>query len=100
MIVTYTVLEAIAFAIISQRRDSIMGFYVDIMECSRIYALFNAGMIALSAPFGAIIGELFEIKSSYPFYLNIILFIIAGLMVMKSTTVANYDEETSKLGNN
>ncbi len=92
-IMLYTILEAMAYAIVVPRRDALMAFYVEIKERSRIYAIFNAGMIAISAPFGVIIGKLFAVNRMYPFVLNILLFVIAAGLIMRVKAIAHYDEE-------
>ncbi len=92
-VLIYTVLEAVAYAIIVPRKDALMAFYVDEGERSRIYAIFNAGIIAISAPFGIIIGKLFEVNKSYPFVMNIILIGIAMCLVAKARMIANYDRD-------
>ena len=99
MIILYTILEAIAYAITCPRRDALMAFYVEARERSRIYAIFNAGMIGLSAPFGYVIGKIFAINQAYPFFLNIILFVITIVLIVKIQAIANYDRETSMIGN-
>lgn len=86
-VMIYTVLEAMAYAIILPRKDAIMGGFVEKRDRSRIYAIFNAGMIGLSAPFGVIIGKLFEINMGYPFLLNISLFIVCLFLVKKMATL-------------
>lgn len=97
-LIFYTILEAIAYAIITPRKEALMAFYVEAKERARIYAIFNTGMIALSAPFGYIIGKLFHINSAYPFVLNIILFILSAGLIMKSRSLSTFEQEitTSK----
>ncbi len=99
MIIAYTILEAVAYAVITPRKDALMAFYVEVKERSRIYAIFNSGMIALSAPFGVIIGELYAWSPSYPFFLNIGLFLLASILILRVGAIATYDEETKVIGN-
>ena len=96
LISIYTILEASAFAIITPRKDAIMAFYVDIKERSRIYAIFNASMIALSSPFGIIVGVLFEKNPIYPFVFNILLFLVAIAMLFKFKAVGNFDLQVAE----
>ena len=90
--------EGIAFAIVMPRKDALMAFYVDVNERSRIYAVFNAGTIAISVPFGVIIGTLFSYNQTYPFILNIVLFLVMSFLVIKLKAIRNYDEETANFG--
>ncbi len=93
-VMIYTVFEAFAYAIITPRKDAIMGIFVEVKNRSRIYALFNAGMIALSAPFGVIIGNLFEQDMNYPFLLDIGLFVLSIILIIKLKIIGTYDIET------
>ncbi len=92
-ILAYTVLESIAYAIVIPRKDALMASYVDIEERSRIYAIFNAGTIAISVPFGFIIGKIFEWNTTYPFVLNLIIFVICIIMIFLAKAVKNYDDK-------
>ncbi len=94
LVILYTLFEAIAFAIVMPRKDALMAFYVDVNDRSRIYAVFNAGTIAVSAPFGIIIGALFDYNPVFPFILNILLFVIMGILVITLKAIRSYDEET------
>ena len=94
-VILYTLFEAIAFAIVMPRKDAIMAFYVDVNERSRIYAVFNAGTIAVSIPFGVIVGNLFDANPIFPFIFNIILFLLLSFLVIKLKAIKNYDEETT-----
>ncbi len=94
-VIFYTILEAAAYAVIIPRKDAIMAFYVLPEERSRITALFNVGMIAISTPFGYIIGKLFAYNETYPFIFNIALFAISILMVLFVKAVAAYDKNTN-----
>lgn len=92
LVMIYTILEAMAYAIILPRKDAIMGSFVQTKDRSRVYAIFNGGMIALSAPFGVIIGELFAYNMAYPFILNIFLFLICMILLNKVKEIGSYDK--------
>ncbi len=96
-VMLYTVLEAGAYAIIFPRKDALMAFYVLLEERSRIFALFNTGMIAISSPFGYIIGLLFTINPRYPFILNIVIFLICILLVLLVKAVRVYDKKANNV---
>lgn len=80
-ILIYTLLEASAYAIIAPRREALMALYSDERDRSRIYGLYNALMIAITTPFGSIIGLLSELNGVYPFVFNIGLFILGILLI-------------------
>ncbi len=95
-VMVYTILEAAAYATVFPRKDALMAFYVLAKERSRVLALFNTGMIALSSPFGYIVGKLFELNPTYPFIFNIAVFALCFVCVLTSGAVANYDRDTNK----
>ncbi len=97
--VIYTLLEAFAYAIIFPRKDSLMAFYVIANERSRVFALFHTCMIALSSPFGFIVGKLFEYSPLYPFIFNISVFVITMIVIFKAQAVANYDSDVKNVTN-
>lgn len=75
-IVGYTILETTAYAVIIPRKDALMAHYVDARERSRIYALYNVLMIALSTPFGSIIGWMYDISPRVPFFIQYCTFFL------------------------
>lgn len=83
-IVGYTILEATAYAVIIPRKDALMAYYVNAKERSRIYALYNVLMIALSTPFGSIIGWMYDISPRVPFVFNIVLFFLCFCLTYQS----------------
>ncbi len=91
----YTLFEGMGFAIVMPRKEALMAFYVDINERSRIYAVFNASTIAISVPFGIIIGGLFDLNPTFPFIFNIFLFLLMSFLVLRLKAISNYDEETA-----
>lgn len=73
-ILIYTVIEAVAFAIVSPRREGLTTVFVDEKKRSAIYAVLNVVTIGLAAPFGGIVGYFASIHGALPFVFNIILF--------------------------
>lgn len=94
MVIGYTLLEAIGCAIFMPRKDALMTVFVDPKERSRIYALLHMSMIAISAPFGSIIGYLSSLNGIYPFLLNIGLFITAINLINNSKAIHTYSSNT------
>ncbi len=93
-VVVYTILEATAYAIVFPRKDALMAYYVLAKERSRVSAVFHASMIALSSPFGYIIGLLFGIHPDYPFLFNIFIFVLMIFLVAFAKPIKTYDKET------
>ncbi len=93
LVMIYTILEAAGYAIIAPRKEALMAHYVDVTERSRIYALYNVLMIALSVPFGSIIGALFDVNPAMPFLFNIALFAVCILVTMGSKDLKEFKEK-------
>lgn len=89
----YTILEAASYAVVCPRKDAIMAFYVDQNERSRIYALYNAGTIAIASPFGLLTGYLSELNLSFPFILNIVLFVLCMIMFCNFKDINKFDQQ-------
>ncbi len=87
MVIGYTLLEAVGYSIVMPRKDALMTQFVDPKERSRIYALLHMAMIAISAPFGSIIGYLSEVNGIYPFLFNIILFMLGSIIIYRSRSL-------------
>ena len=86
-IIVYTILEAAAYAVIVPRRDALMAIFVEVRERSRIYGLYNTFMIALTIPFGSIIGFFASINGVLPFVFNICLFLLATFIFGNKRTL-------------
>ncbi|MGI6018853.1 MAG: MFS transporter [Marvinbryantia sp.] len=93
LVMLYTVFEASAYAVIIPRKEALIAHYVDANERSRIYALYNVLMIAISTPFGSIIGGMYEGNPAYPFLFNIVLFAVGILLSMGSKDLAKLEDQ-------
>lgn len=96
-IILYTIMEAFAFALVVPRKDSMLALYVDPEERARIVGVLSVAMFVFASPSGYIAGKLSSINRQLPFYLNMILFIIAMIITVKFTDPLpehmEYDEE-------
>lgn len=92
LVIGYTILEASAYAIIIPRKEALMALYVDTKERSRIYALYGVLMMAISTPFGSIIGWLYDLNPNYPFVFNILVFVISMLLAWKSKELSQVEQ--------
>ncbi|MBS6195755.1 MAG: MFS transporter [Clostridiales bacterium] len=92
LVIGYTILEASAYAVIIPRKEALTAHFVDVQERSRIYALYNVLMIGMSAPFGSIIGWMFECSPNLPFLFNIGLFVFSILLSASSRELAKLEE--------
>lgn len=91
LIIGYTILEAAAFALVIPRRDSLAALFIDKEDRARVMSLIFVITLAVSSPFGSIIGWLSSINRRYPFILNIIIFAIIALIVSTSKAIAQHD---------
>jgi len=90
-IVGYTVLEAAAFALVIPRRDSLGVLFIDKEDRARVMSLIVVVMLAVSSPFGSLIGWLSSIDRRYPFMLNIGIFAVLALIVSTSRAISQHD---------
>ncbi len=93
LIVGYTLLEAIAYALIIPRRDSLGTLFIDKQDRARVTSLIFVVMLAVSSPFGTVIGWLSSVNRQYPFMLNIVLFGLMTLVITNSKAIAKHDSE-------
>ena len=92
-VLLYTLLEASAYAIIIPRKEALMALYVDLKERSRIFALYNTCMIAISIPFGRLVGSLFDWSPVYPFLFHIGIFLLSSLLILFSRDLGRLEED-------
>ncbi len=91
-VVIYTLLEAVAFSFVTPRKDELMVLYVDEKNRSRIFAIYLTVMLAISSPFGIIIGWMYDFNSRLPFIFNIVLFVIATILILSSKDIKKHEE--------
>jgi len=82
------VLEAGSIAIISPLVDQLTVLMIDPNERARIQSILYVGIILVTSPFGWIAGILSAANKDFPFVLNIILFILGGLLVLLAGRVS------------
>ncbi len=93
MLFGYVLLEGLAFSMVQPRKDSMLIWFVDEKQRARINALLYVAVIAVSSPFGAVIGWLSGIDQRLPFVLNILLFLVGILLVARSRTLREHEQE-------
>lgn len=93
LVVGYTLLEAIAYALVIPRRDSLGALFIDKQDRARVMSLIFVVMLAVSSPFGTIIGWLSSLNRQYPFILNVVLFGLMTLVIATSKAIAKHDSE-------
>ncbi len=82
-VVLFTLLEAIANALVMPRKDAMQVMSVDPAERARIVALLTAFMIGFSSPFGYMVGLLSSIDRRLPFVLSSFLYLLAILVISR-----------------
>lgn len=88
LLILYMLCEAFGYALLMPRKDSILVLFVDPQERARILGLLYVVMIGFSTPFGWLGGWLAEINRMLPFLLNIVLYLIVGLVIARSHPLA------------
>lgn len=83
MIGSYILLDAVGYALVYPRKDSMMVLFVNQEERARIQSMMYTLSLAISAPFGWIGGALSEVNRMLPFLLNMAFFSAAlGLVLL------------------
>lgn len=74
-------INAVAAALINPRKDALLQLVIDPQERARLNALIISSTIALSSPFGYLVGYLSSLDRRLPFGFTIVLFILAILII-------------------
>lgn len=80
-LVTYTLMDALAYALVVPRKDAMVALFVDPKERARITALMVSLMQLFSAPFGALAGTLSGINRRLPFCMSVLFFTVAIIVL-------------------
>ncbi len=80
----YTLLQACAHGLVMPRKDSLVALSLDKDERARMTSIMTVMMLAITIPFGYLAGVLSEINRSLPFAMNLALFAIAIIVVLKA----------------
>lgn len=78
----YILLEAVAFAFVSPRKDALLTLFVDKHDRSRIFGMIFVITLGCTSPFGSFIGSLSDSNREYPFFLAIGLCAVCALLVL------------------
>ena len=92
MFILYTVVEAACFALVFPRKSSLETFSLDKNDRARELALLTTLTLLLTSPFGSIAGALSEANPIYPFILNMVLFALGFLVLLKVKEPDPYKE--------
>lgn len=84
LLVISTFLEACAMALVDPLSESMLVLNASTEERSRMTSIIYAIILILSLPFGYLSGVLSDMNKAYPFILNISLFAIALVIILKS----------------
>ncbi|MEA4888902.1 MAG: MFS transporter [Clostridiaceae bacterium] len=79
----YILGEALAYALVVPQKDSLIVLFIDPEERPRQVSLLYLAMTAISTPFGWIAGELSQRSRQWPFLLNMVLFALCVLLVIR-----------------
>lgn len=93
-LVVYTVINAFAGACIIPRKDSLNARMLDKQERARANALMYMISIGITSPFGIFVGWLSSMNRTYPFILNVLIFLVALIAVFFSKEVRRLDHPT------
>lgn len=82
ILVVYTLLEAVSFAMINPRKEQMQAHYIPPEERARTNSILTSLMLAFSIPFGSIAGVLSHKGGAYPFILNAALLLVGFILVV------------------
>jgi len=88
MLSGYVLLDAMAYALVWPRRNSLLILNIDPHERARAYGIVYALMIAAASPFGWLAGWLSEINRAYPFILNGLLYVACIVAIFWSRALS------------
>lgn len=80
----YTLLQACAHGLVMPRKDSLVALSLDKDERARMTSIMTVVMLSVTIPFGYLAGILSEINRSLPFVMNLFLFAIAVVVVIRA----------------
>jgi MFS family permease len=97
MFILYTVVEAVCFALVFPRKSSLETFSLDKNDRARELALLTTLTLVLTSPFGSIAGALSELNPILPFILNMGLFALGFLVLLKVKEPDPYSEAKQEI---
>jgi len=93
LILGYTLCEAFACALFMPRKDALMVIFIDANERSRIQGLLYVVTMAITTPFGLLIGQLSSVDRRLTFMLNLVIFAVMALLVRGSGELKKQDQQ-------
>ena len=90
-LIIYILFEAVAFALVNPRRDSMMVWFVNKTERARVNSVIFVMMIGFSIPFGWLSGYLSSLNRMLPFMMNILLYTLCFSMILRSKTIGKHE---------
>ena len=78
----YVLIDAVAWAIVVPRKETLLVNNIDEKERARILSLLMTLTLFASIPCGYIAGWLSSINRQYPFFLNLAVFIVMGIVLV------------------
>ena len=96
LVLGYTLCEAFACALFMPRKDALMVIFIDARERSRIQGMLYVVTMAITTPFGLLIGQLSAMDRRLTFALNILIFAVMTAMVLRSGVLKKQDQGTAE----
>lgn len=86
--ILYICLEAVANAFVIPRKESLLFLYVDKTERSRVYAMLHVIALAITSPFGTIMGAMSDVNRLLPFLLAICASLACSVLIFLAKSTA------------
>ncbi|MDD3192849.1 MAG: MFS transporter [Oscillospiraceae bacterium] len=93
--VLYIFFEAIANAFVIPRKESLLFLYVDKKERARVYAMLHVIALAITSPFGAVLGAMSDRNRLYPFLFAILVSLGCSILVFRSRAESKHTGATA-----
>ncbi len=99
LLIISIVLEGCCLATLNPLVDQLIVLTIEAEERARIQSILYVAVIIITTPFGWIAGNLSAVNKTLPFVLNLVLFIIGGVLAWLATLEAKSDRIITTLTN-
>ena len=95
LLVIYVICEAIGYALLFPRKDSLIALFLDPQKRARVQGLMYVLMLGMTTPFGWLTGLMSEADRSLPFIFSIVLFATCGIFIALSKEMRQLDRDNA-----
>ena len=100
LLILYAAMDACAAALFLPRRDVLLMRNMDPKERPRIMSLLTVIMLGATSPFGYVAGLLSNLNRSWPFMLNVVLFLLMWRLIIMEKKKTDHNTRDAGLRDN